>query len=52
VNTRQEGLLGEEKAIKALKKRGYKILERNHTTRFGEIDVIAARKVDTSSLSR
>jgi putative endonuclease len=41
INKRQEGLIGEETAIKALKKRGYKILERNHTTRFGEIDVIA-----------
>jgi putative endonuclease len=41
MNKRQEGLLGEETAIQALKKRGYKILERNHTTRFGEIDVIA-----------
>lgn len=41
VNRRQEGILGEDKAIKVLKKQGYKILERNHATRFGEIDVIA-----------
>jgi putative endonuclease len=41
INRRQEGSLGEDQAVKALKKWGYKILERNHTTRFGEIDVIA-----------
>ncbi len=41
MNTREQGLLGEEQAIKVLKKRGYKILERNHRTKFGEIDVIA-----------
>jgi putative endonuclease len=41
VNKRDVGSLGEETAIKTLKKRGYKILERNHTTRFGEIDIIA-----------
>jgi putative endonuclease len=37
----REGSLGEEQAVKALKRQGYKILERNHRTRFGEIDVIA-----------
>ena len=36
-----EGALGEEEAVMALKRQGYKILERNHRTRFGEIDVIA-----------
>ncbi|HVN22981.1 MAG TPA: YraN family protein [Syntrophorhabdales bacterium] len=41
MNKREVGAIGEETAIKALKKRGYKILERNHTTRFGEIDIIA-----------
>ncbi len=41
MNKRQVGLVGEEAAVKALKKQGYKILERNHATRFGEIDVIA-----------
>ena len=41
MNKRQVGFLGEETAVKTLKKRGYKILERNHTTRFGEIDIIA-----------
>ncbi len=41
MNKRDIGAAGEETAIKALKKRGYRILERNHTTRFGEIDIIA-----------
>ena len=41
MNTREKGLIGEDQAIKALAKRGYKILERNHTNRFGEIDVVA-----------
>ena len=41
MNKRDVGLIGEDTAVRALKKRGYKILERNHTTRFGEIDVIA-----------
>ncbi len=41
MNKREIGTAGEESAIKALKKQGYKILERNHTTRFGEIDIIA-----------
>lgn len=31
----------EEKAVRYLKKSGYKILERNYRTPFGEIDVIA-----------
>ena len=41
MNKRDVGTAGEETAIKALKRRGYKILERNHATRFGEIDIIA-----------
>ncbi len=31
----------EDEAVRFLKKRGYKILERNYRSRFGEIDVIA-----------
>ena len=41
MSSREEGLRGEETAIKTLKRRGYKIVERNYRTRLGEIDVIA-----------
>ena len=35
------GALGEEAAVKAIKKQGYKIIERNYRTKLGEIDIIA-----------
>lgn len=35
------GMLGEEAAVKALKKHKYKIIERNYRTKMGEIDIIA-----------
>ncbi len=35
------GNTGEEAAVKALKKHGYKIIERNYRTKMGEIDIIA-----------
>lgn len=35
------GTLGEEAAVETLKKRGYKIIERNYRSKFGEIDIIA-----------
>lgn len=38
---RQLGDAGEDLAAAALRKQGYKILERNYTTPMGEIDVIA-----------
>ena len=41
MNKREEGLKGEDAAVAALKGNGYRILERNYTSRFGEIDVIA-----------
>jgi putative endonuclease len=35
------GAFGESVAVKVLKKDGYKILEQNHRSRLGEIDIIA-----------
>ncbi len=34
----------EKKAVSYLRRKGYKILERNYRTRFGEIDIIARYK--------
>ncbi|MCM8759645.1 MAG: YraN family protein [Candidatus Omnitrophica bacterium] len=42
-STRDKGLEGEEIAARFLKKSGYKILERNYRTKFGEIDIIAQK---------
>ena len=38
---RSYGDLGEDYAVKLLKKKGYTIIERNFTTKLGEIDIIA-----------
>lgn len=40
-DTRSYGKLGEEFAVKLLKKRGYKIIERNFRSKVGEIDIVA-----------
>lgn len=46
MSTRQTGALGETIALKHLKKQGYKVLDTNFATRFGEIDIIAEDKKD------
>jgi putative endonuclease len=37
------GKLGEKLAAKFLKKKGYKIIEKNFNTRYGEIDIVATK---------
>lgn len=36
-----EGKMGEDVAAKLLQKKGYKIIERNFSKRYGEIDIVA-----------
>jgi len=38
------GVLGEEIAVRYLKKENYYIVERNYRNKFGEIDIIAAKE--------
>lgn len=38
---KEKGSFGEKLAVQFLKKKGYKILEKNFTTDIGEIDIIA-----------
>ncbi len=40
---REKGIKGEDKAVSHLKLKGYRIVERNYRTPFGEVDVIAER---------
>lgn len=42
--TRDLGVFGEDLAVKFLQKNGYKILQRNFRSRFGEIDIVAQDK--------
>ncbi|MBZ2173889.1 YraN family protein [Schnuerera sp. xch1] len=42
-NNIQKGAYGEGKATKYLISKGYKIIDRNYTTRIGEIDIIAIK---------
>jgi putative endonuclease len=44
LNTREKGSVGEDVAERYLKKLGYKILGRNMTCRYGEIDLVAQKK--------
>ena len=41
-NTRHMGTKGEDSALRFLKHRGYRIIQRNYRCRFGEVDIIAA----------
>lgn len=41
------GRVGEKKAAKYLKKKGYKILEKNYRTQVGEMDIIAEKDGET-----
>lgn len=43
MKTRQIGKIGEEKAAQYLRKKGFKIIEKNFSIRFGEIDIIAQK---------
>ncbi|MDE7336912.1 MAG: YraN family protein [Clostridia bacterium] len=44
MNNKKAGIEGENAAIEYLKKKGYRILERNFTSKTGEIDIIAQDK--------
>lgn len=45
MNDRRElGNWGEEKAAQYLRRKGYRILDRNFTCRQGEVDIIASRR--------
>jgi Holliday junction resolvase-like predicted endonuclease len=41
--TQKTGEIGENIAVKFLMKQGYKILERNYTRKWGEIDIVAQK---------
>ncbi|AZV45956.1 YraN family protein [Nautilia sp. PV-1] len=41
MNTRKKGNIAEDRACSYLKEKGYRIIERNFYTKFGEIDIIA-----------
>ena len=43
-STQNIGEIGEEYTVKFLEKKKYKILERNYSKRYGEIDIIAENK--------
>ncbi len=44
MDTRQLGEYGEEQAARYLRRKGYRIVERNYRCRQGEIDIIARKR--------
>lgn len=44
MDRQQLGPLGERACAQVLRKKGYRILDVNYRTRFGEIDIIAEKK--------
>lgn len=44
IQNRQKGNLGEDIASQYLQKNGWEIIERNFSTRWGEVDIIASKK--------
>lgn len=47
MNSKEIGAFYEKKAVKFLKKKGYKIIERNYQNKYGELDIICYDKTDT-----
>ena len=45
------GRLGERLAAKHLERLGYRILERNHRTRYGEIDLVAVGRRESPDVA-
>lgn len=46
INTRNTGFAKETKALKFLRKNGYRCIARNYTSRYGEIDLIVLRELE------
>ncbi len=42
--SRAKGAIGEDRAIRYLNKNGFRVIERNFYSRFGEIDVVAFKE--------
>ena len=40
-STTSRGIAGEERAVRELRRRGYRIVERNYRCKVGEIDIVA-----------
>jgi len=44
IKKKDVALFGEEKALDFLKKKGFRVIDKNYKTKFGEIDIIAQDK--------